>query len=49
VGALVIIGLAIFNFVETDNISLSGLLGEPEITVDEVLELPFDSALEELS
>jgi anti-sigma factor RsiW len=48
VGATVIIALAVYNFVKTGDVSVVGVLGMPQETLEEVLESPFDFTLEEL-
>jgi anti-sigma factor RsiW len=48
-GALAVIALAIFNIVTSDTVSATAALGVPEITIEEVIETPFESVLEALS
>jgi anti-sigma factor RsiW len=48
VGAMVIVILVAYNFVKTGDLSVTGVFGMPQETLEEVLELPFDSTLEEL-
>lgn len=48
VGAMVIVILAAYNFLKTGDVSVAGVFGMPQETLEEVLESPFDSTLEEL-
>jgi anti-sigma factor RsiW len=49
VGAAAVIGLAIFNIARSDTVSPTAALGVPEITIEEVMETPFESVMEALS
>jgi hypothetical protein len=48
-GALAVIVLAVFNIVSSDTVSATAALGLPEMTIEEVIETPFESVMEALS
>ena len=48
VGATAILILLAYNLVKSGDISIAGAFGMPQETLEEVLESPFDSTLEEL-
>ena len=48
VGATAIVLLAAYNFIRTGEISVAGAFGLPQETLEDVLESPFDTTLEEL-
>jgi hypothetical protein len=48
-GAAAVIALAIFNIATSDTVSATAALGVPQITIDDVMEVPFDSAMEAFS
>jgi hypothetical protein len=49
VGAAVAVGIVVVNFVQADAISLAAALGIGEVPIEEILELPVESILEDLS
>ncbi|MFH1312492.1 MAG: hypothetical protein ABIJ00_04625 [Candidatus Eisenbacteria bacterium] len=48
-GALAVVALAIFNIVSSNTISATAALGVPKVTIEEVIETPFESVMEALS
>ncbi len=48
-GAAAVLALMVYNIVDNRDISFSAALGVPEATLEEALESPLDSVLEELS
>ena len=49
VGAGVAAGLVIFNLVQADAVSLAAAFGIVEVPIEEILELPMESILEDVS
>jgi anti-sigma factor RsiW len=48
-GAAAVIALAVFNIASSDTVSATAALGVPEITIDDVMETPFESVMEAFS
>jgi anti-sigma factor RsiW len=48
-GAAAVVALAIFNIANSDKVSATAALGVPEITIDDVMETPFESVMEAFS
>ena len=48
-GALAVIALAVFNIISSDTVSATAALGVPDMTIEEVIETPFESVMEALS
>lgn len=48
-GAMIIAAFIIYNITASDQISFTTVLGAPEISIEEVFELPLNSILEDLS
>jgi anti-sigma factor RsiW len=48
-GAAAVIALAVFNIASSDTVSATAALGLPEITIDDVMETPFESVMEAFS
>lgn len=49
VGAAAVIALAIFNIATSHTVSATAALGVPEITIDDMVETPFESVMEAFS
>jgi anti-sigma factor RsiW len=49
VGAAVAAGLVILNLVQADGVSVAAAFGIPEVPIEDVLDMPVESMLEELS
>jgi hypothetical protein len=48
-GAVAVLGLMVYNIVDNRDLSFSAALGMPQSTLENTLESPLDSVLEELS
>jgi hypothetical protein len=48
-GAVLAAGLLILNLVQADGVSLAAVFGISEVSIDEILDLPVESILEDLS
>jgi anti-sigma factor RsiW len=44
--AAVVVGLAIYNSTRTDDVSVAGALGVPQVTLEEIMEPPVETVLE---